>query len=286
MAHQLRNRRGILKPIFTAHLFPEIEARLIELLRSLTPDEWELQTVAPAWKVKDVAAHLLDTQLRKLSRPRDGHVSTPPPQITSHDDLLAFINRLNREGVEMYRRLSPNVLISLMEGASRDYVKFHQKLDPMAEAAFGVSWAGEQKSLNWFDTARELTERWHHQQQMRLATNRPGIMTRELYYPVLDCFMRALPFAYRDRDGETGTHLRFNVSGECGGSWYLYRDGGRWVQTESPQGRQMSETTIPQDIAWRIFTKGIDRRSAETHVTVSGHPELARHVLGMVAIIG
>jgi len=275
-----------LKPIFTAHLFPEIEARLIELLRSLTQDEWELQTVVPAWKVKDVAAHLLDTQLRKLSRVRDGYVSTPPPQIASHNDLLAYINRLNREGVEMYRRLSPSVLISLMEVASREYVEFHQKLDPMAEAGFGVSWAGEQKSFNWFDTARELTERWHHQQQIRLATNRPGIMTRELYYPVLDCFMRALPFAYRDRRGETGTHLRFNVSDECGGSWYLYRDGEGWVQTALPQGRQVSETTIPQDIAWRVFTKGIDRQSAETQVTVSGDRELARHVLGMVAIIG
>jgi hypothetical protein len=58
------------------------------------------------------------------------------------------------------------------------------------------------------------------------------------------------------------------------------------VQTESPQGRQVSETTIPQDIAWRIFTKGIDRPSAEALVTVSGDPELARHVLGMVAVIG
>lgn len=275
-----------MKPIFTAHLFPEIEACLIELLRSLTAQEWELQTVAPAWRVKDVAAHLLDTQLRKLSRVRDGFVADPPPRFTSHDDFLAYINRLNREGVEMYGRLSPNVLISVMETASREYVEFHQQLDPMAEAAFGVSWAGEQTSLNWFDTARELTERWHHQQQIRLATNRPGIMTRELYYPVLDCFMRALAFAYRDRRGETGTHLRFNVSGECGGRWYLYRDGERWVQAEAPQGRQVSETTIPQDIAWRIFTKGIDRRSAETQVAVTGDRELGLHVLGMVSIVG
>ena len=138
----------------------------------------------------------------------------------------------------MYRRLSPAVLISMMELASRESAEFHQSLDPMAEAAFGVSWAGEETSLNWFDTARELTERWHHQQQIRLATNRPGIMTRELYYPVLDCFMRALPFKYRDKPADPGTHLRFNVSGECGGSWYLYRDGDRWVQVETPQGRQ------------------------------------------------
>jgi uncharacterized protein (TIGR03083 family) len=275
-----------LKPILTAHLLPVVEARLLELLRSLRPAEWELQTVAPAWNVKDVVAHLLDTQLRKLSRVRDGYVVGPRPQFTSHADFLAFIDRLNREGVEMYGRLSTAVLISMMETASREYAAFHQALDPMAQAGFGVSWAGEETSLNWFDTARELTERWHHQQQIRLATDRPGIMTRELYYPVLDCFMRALPFKYRDKTAPPETHLQFNISGECGGSWYLYRAGDRWVQVESPQGRRLSETTIPQDIAWRIFTKGISRDAAASEVTVTGDRDLGSHVVSMVAIIG
>jgi hypothetical protein len=78
-----------LPPILTAHLFPRIEGLLLDLLRSLTPDEWELQTIAPQWKVKDVAAHLLDTQLRKLSLARDGYFPPAPP-IT---DLAAFINQ-------------------------------------------------------------------------------------------------------------------------------------------------------------------------------------------------
>ena len=275
-----------MKPIITAHLLPIVEGRLLELLRSLTPEEWEVQTVAPAWKVKDVAAHLLDTQLRKLSRVRDAYVQGPPPQFASRDEFLAFIDGLNRMGVDMYRRMSPAVLISMMEVASAQSAEFHQSLDSMAGAVFSVSWAGEDRSLNWFDTARELTERWHHQQQIRLAIDRPGIMTRELYYPVLDCFMRALPFKYRDKPGPAGTHVRINVSGECGGSWYLYRDGDRWTQVETPEGRQASETTIPQEIAWRIFTKGIDRESAARQVTVTGDRDLGAHVLSMVAIIG
>ena len=275
-----------MKPILVAHLLPVIEARLIELLKSLSPADWETQTIAPAWKVKDVAAHLLDTQLRKLSLVRDGYTAGPPPQFKSADDFVGFINRLNREGVEMYRRLSPSVLISMMEVASRQSADFHQLLDPMAEAAFSVSWAGEETSPNWFDTAREVTERWHHQQQIRLATNRPGIMTRELYYPVLDCFMRGLPFTYRGLAGEPGTYLRFNVSGDCGGSWYLYRDADRWEQVESPLGRQVAETAIPEEIAWRIFTKGIDRAAAERQVEVTGDRAPGLHVLSMVSIVG
>ena len=275
-----------MKPILTAHLLPIVEARLLDLLRSLTPEEWAAQTIAPAWQVKDVVAHLLDTQLRKLSKVRDGYAPGPAPAFASRDEFLAFINRLNHEGVALYGRLSPAVLISMLEAASRQYADFHQSLDPMAEAAFGVSWAGEERSLNWFDTARELTERWHHQQQIRLATGRPGIMTPELYHPVLECFMRALPFHYRCKRAEPGTHLRINVSGECGGSWYLCRDGDRWVQAEASLGRQLSETTIPQEIAWRIFTKGIDRNLAAAQVSVTGDRDLGSHILSMLSIVG
>ena len=42
--------------------------------------------------------------------------------------------------------------------------------------AFGVAWAGEERSPAWFDVARELTERWHHQAHIRLAT---GALTGE-----------------------------------------------------------------------------------------------------------
>ncbi len=272
-------------PIITAQLFPKVESHLIELLRSLRPDEWELPTIAGAWTVRDVTAHLLDTETRRVSMGR-AKKATAAPAIGSSDDLIAFVNRLNRDGVETYGQLSPEELIARIEAVSAELARHMASLDPMDPAPIGVSWAGEDTSLNWFDIAREYTERWHHQQQIRLATNRPGIMTRELYYPVLDCFMRALPFKYRDRSGDAGTHLRFKVAGDCGGSWYLYRDGERWVQVDVPEGRQVSEATIPQDIAWRIFTKGIDREAATAQVTVTGDRDLGSHVMSMIAIVG
>src|SRR5262252_6981421 len=119
-------------------------------------------------------------------------------------ELVALIDRLNEEGVPIYRRLSPGVLITLMEVASRELCAYVAALDPFGQAGFGVSWAGQEHSPNWFDTAREFTERWHHQQQIRLAVDRPGILTPELYHPVLDCFMRALPHCYRNLRAPAG----------------------------------------------------------------------------------
>jgi len=275
----------VLEPIVTAHLFPKLEGLLIDLLRSLGPDDWEKQTVAPRWKVKDVAAHLLDTELRGLSIGRDKWL-TEPAGTTAADGLGALINRLNEEGVRVYRRLSPDVLTSLIAHASRQFCEYHASLEPLAAAPFGVSWAGEDRSPNWFNTAREFTERWHHQQQIRLAVDKPGIMTRELYHPVLDCFMRALPFAYRTVSRKPGTCAQFNVPGECGGTWYLHRHAEGWKLVGAGEGEKTSETTIPPEIAWRVFTKGIDRASATAQVKVTGDVELGLHVLGMVTIVG
>ncbi len=274
-----------LEPVFTAHLFPKIEALLLELLRGLAPEDWGRPTLAGGWNVKDVAGHLLDTHLRKLSGCRDGW-RPPDGGPAAGEDLVAFVNRLNRDGVAAARRFSPRVLVALMDVASAESCRYHQALDPFAEAPFAVSWAGESRSLNWFDTAREYTERWHHQQQIRVAVARPGIETRELYYPVLDCFMRALPFAYRGLERPVGTLARFIVSGDAGGAWLLFREPDGWRLAGEGTGGAASETTIPQAIAWRLFTKGIGRDDARAQVQVSGDAELGLEILRMVAIVG
>jgi uncharacterized protein (TIGR03083 family) len=274
-----------LKPILTAHLFRKLEGMLAELLCGLDSNDWERPTLSPRWKVKDVAAHLLDTQLRRLTICRDGY--TPDAAIiSSQSELVTLVNRLNREGVNVYRRLSPNMLISLMETVSAQTCEYFESLDPLAPAPWGVSWAGEEKSLNWFDTAREFTERWHHQQQIRLAVGKPGLMTRELYHPVLDCFMRALPFHYQVISRDRGSLARFTISGECGGDWYLHRGESSWELLASAIAQPLAETTIPQEIAWQIFTKGIDQESGKRQVQVRGDRELSLHVLTMICIVG
>jgi uncharacterized protein (TIGR03083 family) len=273
-----------LPPILTAHLFPELESKLIELLHSLEPNDWDRQTLAPKWKVRHVVAHLLDTQLRKLSLVRDGYAAEKP-DINSPQDLVDLINRLNAEGVTHYSRLSPQVLISLLETVSRESCAFHASLDPYAPAVFAVSWAGESESQNWFDTARELTERWHHQQQIREAVGKPGILVRHLYHPVLDCFMRALPFAYRNLQASPGSLVQINVAGDCGGSWYLHR-GEKWELISGAEGQKIAEVAIPQEIAWRIFTKGIPRDQALTQIHATGDQGLALHIVNTVAIVG
>lgn len=271
-------------PILCANLLRRVDEKLIDLLLSLSPSEWDAQTIAPRWKVRDVAAHLLDTVLRKLSMARDSWC-VEIIKIRLPQDVVTLVNRLNEEGVTVYRRLSPPVLIDMMKMACEQSARFHESLDPFAPATFAVSWAGEAISLNWFDTARELTERWHHQQQIRVATNRPGIMTPDLYHPVLDCFLRGLPQLYRDIEAPAGTVLQVEITGECGGQWFLSRQDGRWGLVKESAAEFAARVTIPEEIAWRIFTKGIDRNLARAQIDIEGDPRLGNLVLELNAIV-
>jgi uncharacterized protein (TIGR03083 family) len=273
------------EPILCSQIIRQVDQHLIELLTSLDAPEWDLPTIAPQWSVRDVAAHLLDTALRKLSRRRD-KCRVDSVNVQSHQDVITLVNRLNHEGVTVYRRLSPKVLTQLMQLVCKQTADFYESLDPFAPAAIGVSWAGEMTSLVWFDNARELTERWHHQEQIRFATNRPGIMTPLLYHPVLDTFLRGLPHTYRDVTAADNTALLVEISGDCGGQWCLRRSHDTWSFTSDLPSAIVSHIMIPQSIAWRLFTKGIDRESARAKVTMTGDETLAEHVLQLVAIVG
>jgi uncharacterized protein (TIGR03083 family) len=272
-------------PIYVTDLFPKVDAELIELLKGLSSDDWHKPTVCAEWDVKDIVAHLLDTSLRKLSVYRDNYFGEKAENIASYKDLVDYLNRLNGDWVRAARRLSPQILITLLEQAGPELYEVLKSVDPHGPALHSVAWAGEEESENWFDIAREYTEKWHHQQQIRLAVDKPGIMGRELYFPVLDTFMRALPFTYRNVDAQEGTLLSFEVTGEAGGRWYLLRRGRAWQLLEEADGEAVSKVTLGQDIAWRLFTKGIAKEAARGEIIITGDKALGGEIINMLSVM-
>ncbi|MDP9191594.1 MAG: maleylpyruvate isomerase N-terminal domain-containing protein [Acidobacteriota bacterium] len=263
------------EPILTGPLFAPIHDELMSLLRSLTADEWLAPTVAGAWTVRDVAAHLLDTGLRRLSMHRDAY-SPPLAPDAFANGLGGFVNDLNAGGVAWARRLSPAMLIDLHDRTGPQLAEFLASLDPFAEAHYSVSWAGEEKSAMWFDVARELTERWHHQQQIRDAVGRAPLYDRYLA-PVLDTFVRALPYTYRDVEAPAGTMIVLRIDDAA---WTLVREDARW---NLYVGSADSTTVVGLrgDKAWRIFTK--QKIDPETHI--EGDASYAEPLLRMIAIV-
>ncbi len=271
-------------PIHTIHLFPKLNEKLIELLRSLTPEEWSKPTLAKQWTVKDIATHLLDINLRVISQMRDHYVGEPPTKIESYRDLVDYLNRLNADWVKATKRLSPGVLIELLEITGKEHHEQLNKLDPFKPALFAVSWAGQTESPNWFHIAREYTEKWHHQQQIREAVGKPGIMTKEFYSPLIETFMQALPYTYRNTKAENGTCIRVSITSEIGGTWYLQKETAGWRMTN--EGCVVNtEIFIDPDTAWKLFTKGLSPADAEKRIQFGGDFSLGKPVLSMLAVM-
>jgi len=268
----------------TLHLFPKLDQKLIELLRTLQPHEWNNRTLAKQWTVKDIASHLLDGNLRLLSMVRDQYFGNTPKGLNSYQDLVDFLNGLNGDWVIATKRLSPKVIIDLLEHTGSECHEALEKLDPFATAVFSVAWAGEAESKNWFHIAREYTERWHHQQQIREAVGREGIMDREFYFPLIDTFMRALPHTYRNVAAHEHTHVKVQVTTEAGGSWSLVFTKGSW--TLSPSSLlPTAEVILDPSTAWKLFTKGISGEEAERKIQFIGDEQLCKPILSMLSVM-
>jgi len=265
-------------------MLPLIDQKLMELLRSLEPADWQKPTVAKLWSVKDVAAHLLDGNIRILSILRDDFRGENP-SINSYQDLLDFLNGLNADWVKAMKRVSPEMLILLHELTGPLYCRYYASLDPFDKAGFAVDWAGESESKNWMHIAREYTEKFLHQQQIRDAVGKPGIMTKEFFYPFIDIFMRALPHTFRHTAAATGTCIQLTITGGIGGSWFLTRQNNSWDLVKETSYQPATIVELAPDDAWKLFSKSIRAEQISDKINIQGDPQLAAIALGMVSVM-
>lgn len=274
-----------LEPVFVAPLFPDLHRELLDLLRSLAPEDWNKPTAAGAWRVRDVVAHLLDGDLRTLTFQRDGVLPPPPRGVAGNDGLLAYLNGQNAEWVQAARRIGPRVMFDFLEVTGPQVSAFVAGLDPHAPACFAVAWAGDEQSPNWFHIGREYTERWHHQQQVRDAVGAPPLFAPRFFRPVLDVSVRALPHTYGNVASPLGHTLRFVVTGDSGGVWALIRQENGWTLREGEPANAAAHVTVDADTAWRIFFKALSPDEAEARATLSGDRTLCLVLLGTRAVM-
>ncbi len=272
------------EPILVTHLFPETLDALIQLLKSLSPEDWSQPTVCAGWSVREVALHLLAVEISNISRKRDQHSLEPAKPIQSDRDLLEFINFLNQSWMEAAQRISTHLLIDLLNFVGRQANDFFASVDPF-ELGDPVSWAGPDPAPFWLDLAREYTERWHHQQHIRDAVGIPGLKEPRFFVPVLDAFVRALPYTYRDVAALEGTRVTLNITGDSGGRWTIQREGERWTLYVGAEQPPDAEVTIDQEDTWRLFTRGIDPAEVRGRASLRGAKFLGDKLFEMVSII-
>ena len=255
----------------------------MEVLSGLTSEEWARPIPRKSWSVKDVALHLLGGDAGVLSRHRDGQMDTGH-RVSTYEDLVGFVKVQNDAWIEATRRLSPRLLCELLRFTGDQVGEYFKSVDPNTIAG-PVSWAGPEPAQAWFDIAREYTERWHHQQHIREAVARPGYATARYLTPAIATFIRALPHTYRDVQAQDGRTVSVTISGDAGNTWLLVRERNKWKLYVGSIPEADAGVTIPQEIAWKLFTKWTPRQEALTRSRINGDRSLALKVFEMVAVI-
>lgn len=265
----------------------QVERRsLVAILGSLNPDDWGRETPCPGWTVHDLVLHLLGDDFVVLSVLRDGH-SAPLPS-DSPESLAGMIDQLNADWIRAAAgRLSPRMLRGLLVWAGEETHKFFASVEFDAASPMGVSWAGEPPSPHGLEVAREFTERWLHQQQLREAVGRSALADPVLTRVLLQSLAHCLPVAYSSAVEPAGTTVKLDITDFPTLSFGLRSEPPGWRLL---RGADLSEAdcsiVAPAEPLWRAWsTNGEPAALREMAVVTGRAPQLAEPLWQARAII-
>jgi hypothetical protein len=75
------------------------------------------------------------------------------------------------------------------------------------------------------------------------------------------------------------------ITGPAGGAWSVVRDQGTWQLYAGAPDQPQAEVVLPEQIAWRLFTKGLAVDEAESSAQLRGDMDLARKMLQTISIL-
>ena len=221
------------------------------------------------------------TTSARLARTRDGH-HAPGPAVD--ESFEQYIDRLNQEWVVAARRLSPRLLVELLAHTGKQVRALWtgHELDEPSEA---VSWAGVDPAPLWLDIARDYTEYWIHQAQVREALDEPLLDDPRFLEPVVSTFLRSLPHALRDLAPEEGeATLTIEVTDLTPGDWHLRADPDGW-RFVTAVGHADTLVRWEADTVWRLGCRMIDPPTARARAHVDGDVEVGAVVCELLAVI-
>jgi uncharacterized protein (TIGR03083 family) len=205
---------------------------LAEVCTGLSGREWALPTDCPGWDVKDQLSHLIGIELAIMGEP------VPEWDGPLGDHVKNDFAATNERFVAVRRATpGPSVLAEFAEVTAIRLAQLHA-LTPAEWAAVGWSPVGD-VPLAEFMTVR-VYDSWVHEQDVRLALDRPGGEGNLASDISLGRVQAAMPFVVGKKAGcADGTVVRFDLSGPAHDARVFT------VAVEGRRARQVSEEVAP-----------------------------------------
>lgn len=253
---------------------------LVSFLAGLDDDGWRAPTECPGWSVQGIACHLIGDDLSLLSRQRDGVLDPefaehPPPTVR---DFLGRLDGINNRFVATTAGLSPTMVIELLQVTGAWTHDWYATVDPL-RLGESVHWVSPDPAPYWMLAAREYTERWIHQHQIRRALHTPWYPDPNLTVTAIAALLRGFPNSLAVLSPPPGTTITI-AADDVIANWTLVAGDAGWTLHDGmPEASTTRLRGLLDDLA-AVFSRGVPRADVSSLIAVDGDHELGLAVVG------
>jgi uncharacterized protein (TIGR03083 family) len=206
-------RRSALDRAVAMHLAATEYRRFVDLLRTLSPQQWSMQTECTAWDVRAMASHLLGMAEMSASMRENARQVKVAKQRGGN-----FLDALTGLQVEERTAMSPQQIVARFEAvapkaarARRRTPWFLRRTSP-ADMAFPVNGTVERWTLGYLIDTILTRDPWMHRIDITRATGAELVHTPDHDGALVDDVVRE----WAARHGQP---CSLRLTGAAGGSW-------------------------------------------------------------------
>jgi uncharacterized protein (TIGR03083 family) len=269
---------GTQEPVTTI-LAEEWEA-IVGLAEDLVDAEWELPSECPGWTVRDVLSHLIGIERVLLGEAPPPALTELPPHVENEVGARneAWVaSRRSRPGREVLGEFRDVTARRLADLRSWPASRFDQ---------IGPSPVGDVPYREFMHV--RIMDSWVHEQDIRVATGRPGHDSGPAAQLSLDRLCSGLPFVVGKQAGAPeGVGVRFELRGSLPRRIDVVVREGRARAQSVPEDQVTVTLGMDVEVFWRLTCGRVDGTAAHLAglVEASGDVELGSVVLESMAFM-
>jgi uncharacterized protein (TIGR03083 family) len=263
-------------------------AAIGQLGDALESGEWELPSECPGWTVRDVLSHMVGTESSLLGEPSPAPLPTPP-------HVHNAIGAANEGWVAALRGHSgPEVLAAFRDVTTRRLAQLRSwptsRFDEVGPSPTG------QVPYREFMRVRVM-DCWIHEQDIRVATARPGHRQGPAATLAIDRLASAMPFIVGKKAGAPeGASVRFELTGNEPRRLDILVQGGRAAMSEpasetasepASEPEPTAEIRMDLEVFWRLGCGRVTGEAARGAglIELRGDTGLAERVVDSMAFM-
>ena len=251
---------------------------IADLAAGLDDRQWQAQSPCPGWTVGDLVAHVIDIEQVLAQEPRPAHV----PDWASLPHATGDVGTFTEIGVDWRRGRPPaDVVAELRDTAARRLAQ----LEAVPAGVEVLSPFGRPTSVERLMRVRTL-DTWVHEQDIRLAIDRPGGMDSDAAMVTLQQFLEGLPKAWAKQAGAPAgsvVHLIVSDVGRGVETWAAVGPDGVGVAC-SPAG----DATVAITLSWADYLAlsagRVDPADLAGSIHVDGESGLGERLLASMTL--